>query len=68
MSFRSAPEEKARPAPVMRTARTASSSRGSLQGGEQVFAELLVPRVERLGPVQLDRRRAVLHRTLTVSS
>ena len=60
MSLRSAPEENARPAPVTITARTASSSAACAQRGEQVGAELRVPRVQRLRAVQLDRRGAVV--------
>ena len=68
MSFRSAPEEKARPAPVITTARTESSVGGLAQRREQVAAELRVPGVQRLGSVQLHRRGAPSRSTLTVCS
>ena len=57
-ALRSAPEENARPAPVITTARTSSSSGGGLDGGPQVQAELLVPGVHRLGAVQRDAQLA----------
>ena len=53
-SFRSAPEEKARPGSRDHTARAARPRR-LRQRREQVEAELLVPRVQRLRAVELDR-------------
>ena len=73
---RSAPEENARPAPVIVTARTASSAAATLDGGPQVAPELLVPRVHRApGRFELDaqlgavgRRRGAGRRSRLIGS
>ena len=51
-AFRSAPEEKPRPAPVISTARTDSVGGVALEHRAQLEPELGRPRVQRIGPVQ----------------
>ena len=58
MSFRSAPEQKPRPAPVMHDRAHLVVVAHVLERRQQVAAELRVPGVQRLGAVQLDLRGA----------
>ena len=59
MSRRSAPEENARPAPMIRYGAHRLVLACALSAASRSSPELLVPRVERLRAVQFDRRRAV---------
>ena len=60
MSFTSPPEQKARPVPVITTARTESRAPQRGEGVAQLGVGVEGQRVEALGPVEADRRDAVV--------